>query len=56
MVGFGHHRQLSSGSAVTEAAKHSLGEGPEPVPVVLPVVYSIPFLKKYALKKVGDRR
>lgn len=30
---FGHHRQLSSGSAVTEAAKHSLGAGPGPAQV-----------------------
>lgn len=26
----GHHRQFSFGSAVTEAAEHSLGAGPEP--------------------------
>lgn len=26
MGGFGHHRQLSSGSPVTEAAKHSVGQ------------------------------
>lgn len=35
MGGFEHHRQLSSGSAVTEAAKHSLGAGPGPVQVTV---------------------
>lgn len=65
MGGFEHHRQLSSGSAVTEAAKHSLGAGPGPVQVnagnckalvALPIVYSIPFLKQYTLKEVSDSR
>lgn len=53
MAGFGHHRQLSSGSAVTEAAKHSLGEGPEPVPVALPVVYLNSISEKIRIKKGG---
>lgn len=59
---FGHHRQLSSGSAVTEAAKLlcSFGTGQGPVAVsagnhkalvVLAVVYSVLFLKQCMLKE-----
>lgn len=35
MGGFGHHKQFSSGSATTEAAKHSLGASLGPMQVTV---------------------